>query len=114
MHIGLPITADMRTLPVALGLQDGSFGQGRVKNINKIWLRVFRSSGIFAGPDFNMLVEAKQRTTESYGAPPVLKSEEIEIMTTADWNDSGQLAVRQSDPLPLTVVSVTMELSVGG
>lgn len=114
VHIGLPITADMRTLPVALGLQDGSFGQGRVKNINKIWLRVFRSSGIFAGPDFNMLVEAKQRTTESYGAPPVLKSEEIEIMTTADWNDSGQLAVRQSDPLPLTVVSVTMELSVGG
>ena len=114
VHIGLPITADMRTLPVALGLQDGSFGQGRVKNINKIWLRVFRSSGIFAGPDFDMLVEAKQRTTEDYGTPPVLKSEEIEIVTTADWNDSGQLAVRQSDPLPLTVVSVTMELSVGG
>lgn len=114
VHIGLPITADMRTLPVALGLQDGSFGQGRVKNINKIWLRVFRSSGIFAGPDFDALVEAKQRTTEPYGSPPVLKSEEIPIMTTADWNDSGQLAVRQSDPLPLTVVSVTMELSVGG
>jgi hypothetical protein len=114
VHIGLPITADMRTLPVALGLQDGSFGQGRVKNINKIWLRVFLSSGIFAGPDFDALVEAKQRTTEPYGSPPVLKSEEIPIMTTADWNDSGQLAVRQSDPLPLTVVSVTMELSVGG
>lgn len=114
VHIGLPITADMRTLPVALGLQDGSFGQGRMKNVNKIWLRVFRSSGIFAGPDFDALVEAKQRTTEDYGLPPALKSEEIEIVTTADWTDSGQLAVRQSDPLPLTVVNVTMEIAVGG
>lgn len=114
VHIGLPITADMKTLPVALGLQDGSFGQGRFKNVNKVWLRVYRSSGIFVGPDFDKLTEAKQRTTEVYGSPPALKSEEIPVMVTPSWEDSGQVAVRQSDPLPLTVVSMTLELAIGG
>lgn len=114
VHIGLPITADIQTLPVALGLQDGSFGQGRFKNVNKVWLRVYRSSGIFVGPDFDNLTEAKQRTTEIYGTPPALKSEEIPVMVTPRWGDSGQVAVRQSDPLPLTIVSLSMELAVGG
>lgn len=114
VHIGLPITADLQTLPVAIGLQDGSFGQGRVKNVNKVWLRVYRSSGIFIGPDFDKLVEAKQRTTEMYGLPPALKSEEVQVLVSPNWGDSGQVAVRQSDPLPLTVVSLSMELAIGG
>ena len=81
--------------------------------MNKVWLRVYRSSGIFVGPDSDNLTEAKQRTTEIYGSPPALKSEEIPVMITPSWNDSGQVFVRQSDPLPLTVVSMTLEVAVG-
>lgn len=114
IQIGLPITADAVTLPSVIGMQDGSFGQGRVKNVNKVWLRVYRSSGIFAGPDESSLVEAKQRTTESYGAPPALKSEEIEIVVPPGWSDGGQIFIRQQDPLPLTLVSYCAEVSVGG
>jgi hypothetical protein len=114
VHIGLPITADLQTLPLAVPLQDGSFGQGRVKNVNKVWLRVYRSSGIFVGPSADQLTEAKQRTTEDYGTPPELKSEEIPIVLTPSWADSGHIFVRQSDPLPLTVVSMTAEVVIGG
>ena len=113
VQVGLPITADLQTLPWAAQI-DAAFGQGRQKNVNKVWLRVYRSSGIFAGPSVDDLTEAKQRTTEAYGAPPELKSEEIEIMIDPSWNDSGQVFVRQSDPLPLTAVSITLEVSVGG
>lgn len=113
VHVGLPITADLQTLPVAMAIDNG-FGQGRYKNVNKAWLRVFRSSGIFVGPDSDKLTEAKQRTTEPYGSPPALKSEEIQVMLTPSWADSGQVFVRQSDPLPLTVVSMTAEVAVGG
>jgi len=113
VHVGLPIEADLQTLPLAVQLQDGSFGQGRVKNVNRVWLRVYRSSGIFVGPNANELVEAKQRTTESYGTPPNLKSEEILIVLTPSWADSGQIFVRQSDPLPLTVVALTAEVTLG-
>lgn len=114
VQIGLPIEADLQTLPLAVQIQDGSFGQGRFKNVNKVWLRVYRSSGIFVGPSANELTEAKQRTTENYGAPPALKSEEIPLVLTPSWADSGQIFVRQSDPLPLTVVSMTAEVALGG
>ena len=113
VHIGLPIEADLETLPLAMQI-DGAFGQGRYKNVNKAWLRVFRSSGIFVGPNADNLVEAKQRTTELYGSAPELKSEEIQIMLTPSWADSGSVFVRQSDPLPLTIASLTLEVAVGG
>lgn len=114
VQIGLPIEADLQTLPLAVQLQDGSFGQGRFKNVNKVWLRVYRSSGIFVGPSTSELTEAKQRTTEPYGSPPALKSDEIEITLTPTWGASGQVFVRQADPLPLTVVSMTAEVALGG
>ena len=113
VQIGLPITADLQTLPMVAQI-DGSFGQGRYKNTNRIWLRVYRSSGIFAGPDADHLTEAKQRTTENYGLPPALKSEEIQLVLPPSWGDSGQVYIRQSDPLPLTVVSITAEVALGG
>ncbi|MDR1424173.1 MAG: hypothetical protein LBI92_06185 [Azoarcus sp.] len=114
IHIGLPIEADLQTLPLVVQLRDGSFGQGRFKNVNKVWLRVYRSLGVFVGPDDSELVEAKQRTTENYGVPPALKSEEIQLVLTPSWADSGQIFVRQSDPLPLTVVSMAAEVALGG
>jgi hypothetical protein len=114
VQIGLPIEADLQTLPLAVQLQDGSFGQGRFKNVNKVWLRVYRSSGIFVGPSASELTEVKQRTTENYGTPPALKSDEIELTLTPSWAAGGQVYVRQSDPLPLTVVSLTVEVAMGG
>lgn len=111
--IGLPIKADLETLPLALAVDNGA-GQGRMKNVNKVWLRVVRSSGIFCGPDEGHLTEAKQRTTEPYGSPPALKSDEIQIVLTPAWSTSGSVFIRQSDPLPLTVVNITAEVAIGG
>ena len=112
VHVGLPIEADLETLPMALQVE--ALGQGRVKNLNHVWLRVLESSGIFAGPSADKLVEAKQRTTEPYGSPPDLKTQDIKIMLTPEWQDNGQLFVRQSDPLPLTIVGLTLEVAMGG
>jgi hypothetical protein len=113
VHIGLPIEADLQSLPLAMGVDNG-MGQGRYKNVNKAWLRVYQSSGIFIGPDAQNLTEAKQRTTEPYGTPPELKTQEIQIMLTPSWLDSGQVYIRQSDPLPLTIVGMTLEVAIGG
>lgn len=110
--VGLPYQSDLQTLPLAMNIE--GFGQGRYKNVNKAWLRVFQSSGIFIGPNPDNLVEAKQRTIEPYGSPPALKSAEILVMLTPSWADSGQVYVRQNDPLPLTLVGLTLEVSIGG
>lgn len=113
VHIGLPITADALTLPWSLE-SDSAAGQGRPKNINEVYMRVHRSSGIWTGPNFDRLTEFKQRTNEPYGTPPALKSEELRLQISPSWNDSGQVAIRQKDPLPLTLVSMTMLVAVGG
>ena len=112
IQIGLPITADLQTLPWAAQV-DYALGQGRTKNVNRVYLRVYRSSGIFIGPSTDKLTEAKQRTTEAYGSAPALKSEEIQVVIDPSWSDAGQIYVRQSDPLPLTCVSMTLEVTVG-
>ena len=112
VHVGLPYESDLNTLPLALQIE--AFGQGRVKNINHVWLRVLESSGIFAGPTADKLIEAKQRSTEPYGTPPNLKTEDIKIMVSPSWTDNAQLFIRQTDPLPLTIVGLTLEVAVGG
>lgn len=112
VHIGLPITADLETLPLALQIE--ALGQGRYKNINQVWLRVYRSSGIFVGPAFDKLTEAKQRHNEPYGTPPALKTDELQVTTLPKWTSDGTVCIRQSDPLPLTIVSMSLETAVGG
>jgi hypothetical protein len=112
IHIGLPITATMETLPIAFETQ--GYGQGRAKNVSAAHLRVYRSSGIFIGPDTSKLVEFKQRTSEPWGSPPTLKSDEIEVVLSSAWSSGGQLVIQHSDPLPLTIVSLSLDAAIGG
>lgn len=112
IHVGLQVTADLKTLPPAINME--AYGQGRYKNVNKVWLRVYRSSGIFVGPTENRLTEVKQRTDEAPGSPPELVSEEVSLPIAPSWGANGQVVIRHTDPLPLTVVSLVMEISLGG
>lgn len=111
VHVGLPYQCDVQTLPLVIA-QDGAAGIGVSKNIYRAIIRVYRSSGVFAGADFDSLVEHKQRTTEIPGTPPEMKSGEIEISLHGSWQTDGTVCVRQSDPLPLKLVSAALELSV--
>lgn len=112
VHVGLGYEADFQTPPVALEI--AGYAQGRPKNVNTVFMRVYRSSGIFAGPSFTELREYKQRTLEDMGSPVDLKSEEVEIVVDNAWTDDARVCVRQSDPLALTVLSITMDMAIGG
>lgn len=111
VQVGLPITSEIQTLPLIVNLQDGSFGRGHQKNINRVWMQVYQSSGVFVGPNFEDLTEAKQRLDELYGEPPEPLSTEIDVPLPGSWNASGQLVLRQKDPLPLTLVGITCDLA---
>lgn len=111
--VGLPITAQIQTLPAAQQI-DAAYAQGRPKDISKSFLRVYRSSGIWAGPSFTSLVPYRQRSTEPYGSPPNLVSDEVEVVLNNVWGSSGQVCIQQTDPLPLDIASMTIEVSVGG
>ena len=110
IHVGLPYLAELQTLPVVGDIDNGK-GRGLTKNVNKVWLDVIQTSGIWAGPEEGRLVEHKQRTTEPLGTPPRLKTGQIEITVYPDWNDYGQILIQQRDPLPLSLVSLTTEVA---
>lgn len=114
IHIGLPIVADIKTLPLAFeGVQ--ASGQGVLKNVNKVHLRVYQSSGVQAGPSFSRLTTYPARSVDDpYGSPPALRTGELSLAIGPSWNTDGGVCVRQTEPLPLTILSMTLEVATGG
>ena len=111
VHVGLPITADLKTLPAIINARDGGAGRGTMKNARAAYIRVYESSGLSAGPDQNNLTVFPPRTFEGYGQPPVLRSDEIEVSLAPTWSDGGQVYVRQQFPLPMMICSITTEVA---
>lgn len=110
--VGLPYTSDLQTLPLALQLQDGSFGVGHQKNLRQAWLRVEESSGVLAGPDETQLTLFEPRGQEYPGRAPEVTTGTIEVQLLPDWTSQGQLYIRQDQPLPLRIVSLTTAVEI--
>lgn len=111
-HIGLPITADFETLD--LTMQNNQPFLGNKKRINEVTVLCQESRGIFAGEDADSLYEFKQRATENYGEPIALLTGRAEIPVRCSWNDNGRVFIRQTDPLPLTILGVMPNVQAGG
>lgn len=112
--VGLPIDARITTLPAIVPMKDGSDAGSRPKNVNSVFLRIYRSSGIYAGPEDGEIVEYKQRTTETPGSPPRLLTGGISVDIVPEWNDTGSVTIEQQAPLPLTILSVASDMELGG
>ena len=108
IHYGLEITADMETLPLVYTTVPG-FGSGDFKNVNKAYVRVNRSRAIQVGPDADHLRAQNLRTTEDMGTPTRLRSEELALVVDPKLDRTGGMYIRNTDPAPLTVVSIGIE-----
>lgn len=109
---GLGYNCDLETLP--LSYEAAALGQGVTKNVDEVMLRVHQSSSIKIGPSLTKLTEVKQRTTEPWGSPPSLVSEMLPVKINPSWNQDGGIAIRQANPLPLMVLSMSLKVAVGG
>ena len=115
ISVGLDIVSRIKTLPLSFEMKGvGASGQGMVKNVNETTFKVYRTSGIKVGYDVDNLVEYKQRSEEVYGSAPDWITDEIEIMVKPQWNTNAQVIVQQTDPLPVTILSMVMEVALGG
>jgi len=111
VQVGLPITADFQTLPLVVALPDQ--GQGNKKNLNSAYVRVKDTSGLFVGPSFSDMVPFPLRSNEPYGSPPTWMQGLQQLVPSNAWTDDGQVCIRQTDPLPATIISLTLEVSIG-
>lgn len=110
VHVGLPYTPELQTLP----LQFDGLSRDRKKLIPKVSLEVHQSRGLEVGQSLSRLSAWKQRrVADGYGPIP-LATDLVEVQTSGKWATNGQVALRQTDPLPLTVLSIIPEVEAGG
>ena len=113
VHIGLPYTATLETLNVDLTAQ-GDTLQGKKKVINQVTLRLEDTRELWIGPDIDHLVQVPFRTDEGYEEATRLYTGDKRVTIRSSWGTNGRVVIRQSDPLPITVLAIIPEVSPGG
>lgn len=119
VHVGLSYEALMQTLGLDLGQVQGlGTVQGRMKSVAEVTLRVENTRGIFVGPyddtrDGKHLVEYRQRSTEAWNEAIRLYTGDIRITPPWDWNTEGSMIVKQFDPLPMTILAIMPDVTMG-
>lgn len=114
VHVGLQFVSDFQTLPLAYEGAPAA-GQGTMKNVSQVHMRVVNSSLIKAGPSFSKLREYPARqVSDPYDSPPSLQTFEARLPIDPSWSTDGSVCVRQDQPLPLTVAAMALDTQVGG
>lgn len=114
VHVGLSYESPMETLDLDLGQVRGGTVQGRKKSVSEVVLKVKDTRGIWIGPDANSLVEWKQRATEDWGEAIQPFTGNVSITPHWDWNEQGGVHVVQKDPLPMTILAIAPDVTIGG
>lgn len=112
VHVGRPYTCDLETLDI--DTVQGETMVDKYKLINKVHAYVEESRGLWAGNEAptsdsdyrSQLTEFRLRNDEDYESPSALLTEPIEVVTKAVWNKQGHVFIRQTDPVPATILSI--------
>lgn len=107
--IGLPYTSKLKTFPLEAPAQAGT-GQGKVKRIDRVSLRLLDSLDFQHGPDLSHLSSETFRvSTDSVTAVPPLFSGDRRVSNANGFDTRGCLYIVQSKAYPLAILSVMPE-----
>jgi hypothetical protein len=112
--IGLPFIFQIKLLPLAVEAADAG-GQGTLKNVKEVFLRVRDSISVKAGRAFDALREYPARSVDDdFDSPPEGLTGEIALTIDSDWEPDGAVCVQQDLPLPLMITAVTLDVEGAG
>jgi len=106
VKVGLAFTSLLQTMRIDAGSQDGT-SQGKTKRIYDITVRMFETIGIEVGPDLSEMERIPFRTSANLmdeGIPPFTGDKEVEFR--GNYETDGFIYVRQTQPLPFTILSL--------
>lgn len=112
VHIGLPINAQFETLDININGQETLLDKKQL--INTVTLVVNASRGIWASTPGGQWYEYPQREFEFYDDPVDDATGKVEVKLDSNWDKNGRVKIRQTDPLPLSVLAVIPRITVGG
>lgn len=114
IHVGLPIHAEMQTLPLEFNAEDGTF-MSRKKRVSALMAMFKDSRGGLYGIGDGPKNEFKWRSTEKWGEPIALFTGKKKMpVPQANWNETVMVTISQEDPLPLTILSLVPQIEAGG
>lgn len=110
VQVGLPMTSTLQTTRIEAGAGDGT-AQGKMKRVNKCVIRFYNTLGANAGPDENTLDEIEFRDPSMpMDQPPAIFTGDKLIEWPDGYNFDGYVMVKQTQPLPMTVVAIMPQL----
>lgn len=111
IHVGLPITADLQTLDI--DTPNGETVSDKSKLVTKVNLSLHKSRGLFVGLEeptsddsLDGLYELKIRESEGYDEAVDLVTDRVDVNVEANWNRNGRVFIRQTDPVPASIVAI--------
>ena len=110
VKVGLPYTSLLQTMRLDAGSQDGT-SQGRTKRIFDVTIRMYESIGVEVGPDLNNMERIPFRSSADEmdeGINVFTGDKEVEFR--GNYETDGFVYVRQTQPLPLTILSLYPKL----
>lgn len=108
IHVGLLFTPELETLDVA-----SASARLKPKAVSAVGFEVEGTRGLKAGQDFDHLVEWRQRVVADDYSPITATTELFKMTVTGKWALHGRAVLRQTLPLPVTVVGLTREVANG-
>jgi len=110
VKIGLGYNSILQTMRIDAGSQNGT-SQAKTKRIYEITIRLYESIGVEVGENLNNMERIPFRTSADVmdqGLPPFTGDKAVEFR--GNYDTDGFIFVRQTQPLPLTVLSLYPDL----
>ena len=110
VKVGLPYVSLLQTMRIDAGADNGT-SQSKTKRIYEITARLYESIGIEIGPDLNNMERIPFRSSANAmnsGVNVFTGDKDIEFR--GNYETDGFIVVRQTQPLPLTILSLYPKL----
>lgn len=108
--IGLPYTALIETLPLALQTGQG-WTVSKPQQANAVVVKAVNTRGILVGPDEDQLFPPKERFLDAYGGPTALYTGDYEADMAGTSQTETVVVIKSVEPLPMTISAVLVEPS---
>ncbi len=119
--VGLPFTALVETLPLAIQVR-ADWTVARPQQADKVVLRVVKTRNLEAGPhdrldangDDAAMFPVKQRGFEDYEDPIALKTGDFEVDMAGSSGNETVVVIRSPDPTPMHLAAVLIQPGIEG
>jgi len=106
VKVGLSYTSLLQTMRLDAGSQDGT-SQGRTKRIFDVTIRMYESIGVEVGPDLSNMERIPFRSSaDAMDSGLGVFTGDKEVEFRGNYETDGFVFVRQTQPLPLTILSL--------